>query len=118
MNYEDRVTKEYVEGKLAECGNCKIYTGSYVGTGTYGENNPNTLTFPFEPKFVWVGVSPTGGGSGALLWHEGISVNYQYTYEEVINISQSGNTLSWYNTKKPEYQYNKANSTYYYLILG
>lgn len=29
-----------------------IYTTSYVGTGTYGQNNPNTLTFDFVPEMV------------------------------------------------------------------
>lgn len=29
-----------------------IYTTSYVGTGTYGQNNPNTLTFDFVPEIV------------------------------------------------------------------
>ena len=32
----------------------RIETGSYVGTGTYGQANPNTLTFGFKPKFVWI----------------------------------------------------------------
>ena len=32
----------------------KIETGSYIGTGTYGQANPNTLTFGFVPKFVWI----------------------------------------------------------------
>lgn len=31
-----------------------IYTTSYVGTGTYGVNNPNTLTFDFVPEFIWI----------------------------------------------------------------
>lgn len=30
----------------------RIQTGSYVGTGTYGKNNPCSLTFNFEPKFL------------------------------------------------------------------
>ena len=30
----------------------RIQTGSYVGTGTYGANNPCSLTFDFEPKFL------------------------------------------------------------------
>ena len=30
----------------------KIATGSYVGTGTYGQANPCSLTFDFEPKCV------------------------------------------------------------------
>ena len=29
----------------------QVYTGSYVGTGTYGEDNPTEITFPFEPDF-------------------------------------------------------------------
>lgn len=29
-----------------------IYTTSYVGTGTYGSSNPNTLTFDFVPEMV------------------------------------------------------------------
>lgn len=32
----------------------KIATGSYVGTGTHGSDNPCTLTFDFTPKFVMV----------------------------------------------------------------
>lgn len=32
-----------------------IASGSYVGTGTYGANNPTTITFPFAPAFVMLG---------------------------------------------------------------
>lgn len=31
-----------------------IYTTSYVGTGTSGSSNPNTLTFDFVPEFIWI----------------------------------------------------------------
>lgn len=31
-----------------------IYTTSYVGTGTSGQKNPNTLTFDFVPEFIWI----------------------------------------------------------------
>ncbi len=33
-------------------GYAKIQTGSYVGTGTYGADNPCSLTFDFEPKYI------------------------------------------------------------------
>ena len=33
----------------------RVETGSYVGTGTYGINNPCSLTLPFEPKLFIVG---------------------------------------------------------------
>lgn len=32
----------------------KIETGSYVGTGTYGADNPNTLTFSGKPLVVFI----------------------------------------------------------------
>ena len=32
----------------------RIVTGSYVGTGTYGASNPNSLTFDFAPNLVIV----------------------------------------------------------------
>ena len=46
-----------VEGALANLGidGCaQIAINSYDGDGKYGENNPITLTFDFEPKFVKV----------------------------------------------------------------
>lgn len=36
-------------------GKAQVVTGSYVGTGTYGQSNPNTLTFEFEPNIVLIG---------------------------------------------------------------
>ena len=43
-----------VDNEIASAlsGFARIETGSYVGTGTYGASNPNTLTFGFVPK-VW-----------------------------------------------------------------
>ncbi len=35
-------------------GFAKIQTGSYVGTGTYGPDSPNTLTFGFVPEYVLI----------------------------------------------------------------
>ena len=32
--------------------NLLLYTGSYRGTGTYGESHPTSIKFPFEP-IIW-----------------------------------------------------------------
>lgn len=32
----------------------QIESGSYIGTGTYGDSSPNRLTFEFMPKFVQI----------------------------------------------------------------
>ena len=39
---------------LASCGNCKIVYGTYTGTGKYGRENPNKLTFDGDPLFVFI----------------------------------------------------------------
>ena len=41
----------------------KIQTGSYVGTGTYGANNPCRLTFNIKPKIGFI-QSETYEGDG------------------------------------------------------
>ena len=47
MNYEDRVTKEYVEDALANAG-VKMVTGTYTGDGTA----MRTFSVGFTPKAV------------------------------------------------------------------
>lgn len=50
-------TRSQIDGMInpinnALNGKAQIQTGSYVGTGTYGENNPCSLTFDFVPKLL------------------------------------------------------------------
>lgn len=97
-------------------GFARIETGSYVGTGTYGQANPNTLTFGFVPKFVFV--SAGGEGSGYFLWVQGCS-NTSGEWNDGSNfITASGNTLSWYNTADNTSQRNVKGWTYYYIAIG
>ena len=42
---------------VGDKGNCRIATGSYVGTGKQGPDNPTKLTFDFKPLWVMVGMS-------------------------------------------------------------
>lgn len=105
-----------------------IETGSYVGTGTYGEANPNSLTFGFEPKIVlikpstdgtlskyWMcftnGLGTSGGG---LVWgSESYTLGYKVSY------SFYGNTVQWYTTDaRSTPQANDAATTYGYIAIG
>lgn len=98
----------------------KIATGSYVGTGTVGDSNPNTLTFPFEPKIVFV----SSGSATIVHMIKGVpSANVVYGITAVygINISSwSGNSVSWVYpaTSYPERQLNASGTTYYYVAIG
>ena len=89
---------------------CQIYTGSYVGTGTYGQSNPNTLTFPFEPKSVMIRGKPSysAASSTMMLWWGGDYQGSEYSIKLV------GTTLTWYDNNA-SMQNNDTNITYYYI---
>lgn len=105
----------------------KIETGSYVGTGTYGSANPNTLTFGFAPKIVCV-FGPTAGSElGNPLTHCAMiltgDAGFRSDSGRIIGyfvVHQiTGNTVSWYSTdSQPDSQGNIANNTYNYIAIG
>lgn len=94
----------------------QIATGSYVGTGTYGADNPNSLTFDGIPKMVCV-FDSTGNGftenGGGFIWIQGNVGSISYNDNK---FTQIGNTLSWYTDTAPN-QLNNSGKTYVYLAL-
>mgnify|MGYP004649578991 CR=1 FL=1 len=111
-------------------GSVKIETGTYTGTGTSGENSPNTLTFSFVPVVVIFTEkgNPTYGltinanywsNVSSILWSS--EVNYinkmgQYS-SSYIKFSQNGNTLQWYGGDAKA-QMNYSGTTYSYIAIG
>ena len=112
----------------------KIETGSYVGTGTIGQSNPNTLTFDGKPIVVFVQANsdtPTANGRANTL----IAANpFKYGYSEYTATDSSSNdrawlhhlfwvdnSLSWYfnstNSSNSEYQLNESGVTYKYTAI-
>ena len=102
----------------------KIETGSYVGTGLFGADHPNTLTFGFKPKMVFM----TDGSDDFderftmfFPWIESLkTINVwkesQNNYQ--LNATISGNTISWFATTTAYFQWNEANRKYCYLAIG
>ena len=100
-----------------------VEIGSYAGTGTYGQNNPNTLTFSKKPKLIILGPTDTGGGSvGAsendcIILFE-ITTSFGSGFSDSVNyISYSENTMSWYNDNSATYQLNYQEYKYYYIVI-
>ena len=101
----------------------KIATGSYTGTGTYGSSNPNSLTFAFEPKMVFIGAKSQPSANCAFVF------NGQITFSRTNSggggdsavCSFSGNTFTWYSTSSSwgvDAQMNSANVAYLYFAIG
>ena len=103
-------------------------TGSYVGDGTAGVDNPNTLMFDFEPIFVMVydeqGINAGGTGSSTL-WgvHYTKGQTRQHTFgtdsSDYIYYTVNGNSFSWYHANNESgKQCNESGKTYYYIAIG
>lgn len=100
----------------------KITQGSYVGTGTYGESNPNTLTFDFIPKFVLVLCEDSSFHKALIMLNPsrygicsaGSSGYYPVTW--------SAKTVSWYydggTGGEVLQQMNSDKKTYHYTAIG
>ena len=105
---------------LSQSRNCQAVVITYTGTGTAGDNHPNTFTFDHKPMFIHVGGGAgdeysgfsAARGQGAIYCHRGRQSEY-------IRITWYGNTVSWrenaYNS--PEYQMNTTGKTYYLFAV-
>ena len=100
---------------LQSNGMAKIAVGSYVGTGTYGKDNPCSLTFDFVPQILVVcggwPFTAIRGGTDILVASSATSWNILLTW--------SGKTVSWYtNGGEPYYGNNHFGMTYHYAAIG
>lgn len=126
-------TIEYL-GKLGD--KARVQVVSYVGTGTYGSSNPNSLTFDFPPKVVMF-----------LRGYKESSTQFNYLYgsygsDSLVIISAdlsnifavyngfgrynsayakkdlSGRTITWYSNEGSNSQANASGVTHYFLAIG
>lgn len=117
----------------------KIETGSYIGTGTYGESSPNSLTFSFVPKAIMVFRCSTRNinHQGSLVRSDA-NDNYFFQLMSLMTTefiggrgfggysnnrpygkkSDDGKTVSWYQADSGEYQMNSLNEEYGYIVIG
>lgn len=120
-------------GQLGEAG-ARIEVGSYVGTGTYGSSNPNSLTASFPIKIAIIGNYKSGStdvSATAIFLPMGCATTFnkhgyffsdydsamqdQYKYSK---ISKDGKTLYWYESRYAKEQLNVAARTYFYVLIG
>ena len=113
----------------------RFQMGSYVGTGTYGNNNPCSLTFDFEPEFVFVfrynsAIAPfythnasTSTRTDCMIWLNKSSCEMNESSINIISFDESTNTLSWYIERPENYvealmQLNLSGETFKYIAVG
>ena len=102
---------------VSQCGNCQVYTTSYTGKGSYGENSPCTLTFPFQPALVMV-IGNFSMGFAAFGADAVITMKGREGYSCNASWSNEGKTLTWYHTTADSAQLNSSNWLYCVTALG
>ena len=110
---------------VAGKGNCRIAAGTYIGTGTYGSLNPNTLDFADTlgkaPELLIVR-SPDGGAD-ALILLQGMTSSFRtlstsWSGGGTICAAWTDTGVSWYNSTNSELQYNYQGGKYQYVAIG
>lgn len=100
----------------------RMVTGTYAGTGTYGEGNPVVLTFDFKPKIVWVAEKNPQSGIGAAqtCMLNGVTTAFydRASTHSVLSVRWEGNSVSYYSTSTTTSQYNESGKEYIYYAIG
>lgn len=107
-------TIEYL-GKLGD--KARVQVVSYVGTGTYGSSNPNSLTFDFVPKVIMVRDNETGNCFLEAIYGMKFAV-VKYSSGDSVSMIWNEKTVSWYSAGDPYYQMNSSGTKYYAVAIG
>lgn len=95
----------------------KIATGSYSGTGIYGESSKNQLSFSFEPKLVVVAAD--GSCTPAVFVRGCTTTCFSYNGGiACLYVICDGNWLQWYSITDATRQFNDPDVTYNYVAIG
>ena len=121
MNYEDQVTKEYIEAALANAGP-KIVAGTYDGDGSASR----FIDLGFTPKAVLV-VDKYGRMNAentlatVQYWYGGLAVsgNPTVSVDNFVLVEITDGGFSVHSGAKSNYYYYRANTgLHYYIAIG
>lgn len=104
----------------------RVQVVSYVGTGTYGEDNPCSITADFKIKIAIMMYHYLPSAGSLFMISDELSTNYtsDIGFSEVNanyswgKKSADGKTLFWYGTRSASGQFNESGRTYYAIAIG
>ena len=110
-----------IDMAMAGFGNCRIATGTYVGTGKNGSENPNSLDFADT-----LGEAPTllivsSTNNSYMLVTKGTVSRYvdptQENYNQDTRFTWTETGVSWYCPSSTDYQMNLLDTVYTYVAI-
>ena len=98
----------------------RFYYGTYTCDGTYGAENPITLTFPFQPKAVYLALmNRTEFPGGWMLYgQEQVYIRYGIGTGNggFLNLLWNDTSMSFYSTENANTQFNSSGTVIYIAI--
>lgn len=105
-----------------------IETGTYIGTGTYGADNPCELHFSFVPSLVWMWCMDAENYTDNFMCPSLLTTSYSES-DHVFGAtsasckrrgkrSEDGKTIYWYHTDSASNQRNSSNKSYGWIAFG
>ena len=116
IHHEDfNAAFETLDAAVAAAGNCRIATGTYIGSGAFGSSGKTTLTFSKKPLAVFIG----GGSNFGIMVRSGQSgLCYEHNNSRgQLIVTWGDNSVQWYATGNPGLQLNQSGTTYSYLAV-
>ena len=94
-----------------------VKSGSYIGSGQYGQSNPNKLELEFTPKVAMI-TKTSGVYDTYLLNGKTVSYVQSSTGVSEITVEWTGQAVSWYSSDSVEAQLNENGVLYVYTVFG
>ena len=107
-------------GKTLDVGMLRVETGSYTGTGTHGQSNPNTLTLNGIPQLVFIfrrTTMPAGTITPFKKDTQGAVITLDGDSFETLYLLWSENTVNYYSINSADNQLNGLGVLYDYVAL-
>ena len=104
---------------VALCGNCRIVTGTYTGSGTYGADHAITLNFSHKPMLVFVQAKERNAHYRMMLLRDSLwAFPYAADKYNQTNVTWGATSVSWYSTYSKDGQANNQLEYQYVALLA
>ena len=105
--------------------NCRVFTGSYTGTGSGSTSNPVSITCPFYPVLAFVQAEDASRALTFFRAQDIMTVQQDFgLLNSTLRVTWGGSSVSWYSgsngstSSVAENSGNVRGKVYSYVVLG
>ena len=102
-----------IDAALNQKGNCRIVTGSYVGTGNYNSATPNSLTFEKAPLLLVIFSNAYFFAAHGNAHGQAVAGNGGWT----LPLTWTERSVSWFSRDSANEQLNDKDVVYSYIAF-